>query len=362
MSPSASNQSRLFTFRSAGWVLLLSGLFTAAIVVLALAGALWRSGPPLVGDGRNVDTYGFDLTTCLVARDQIVAGGLRKDALRALVDPPTILGDDVTGINAKLYGKYLVSADRVIGVTVNGESRAYPIQILNVHEIVNDTLGGVPIAVTYNPLCDSAVVFERHVGGETLQFGVSGLLYNSNLLMYDRRPNAQGESLWSQLLCKAIAGPAAESDRRVRVLHASLVSWADWLSGHPQTTVLDLDVKRFKRYQETRSRYNDYLRSSKLMFPVDPPPPVDGPASKDRVLAVEADGMRQVYTVAEVAERANANGSWTTTLGNSTLRFHYRDDPETVVVTSEDSDAALQVIYAFWFAWHAMWPDDVPAQ
>ena len=86
------------------------------------------------------------------------------------------------------------------------------------------------------------------------------------------------------------------------------------------------------------------------------------PASKDRVLAVTADGVRQVYTVAEVAERADANGTWTTTLGNSTLHFHYRDDPETVVVTSEGSDAALQVIYAFWFAWHAMWPQDVPAQ
>lgn len=360
MSPSASNQTRLFTFRSAGWVLLLSGLVTAAIMVWALAGALLRPGPPLVGDRKNVETYGFDLTTCLVAREQLVAGGLRKDALRALVDPPTILGDEVMGINAKLHGKYLVSADRVIGVTVNGESRAYPIQILNVHEIVNDTLGGVPIAVTYNPLCDSAIVFERHVGGETLQFGVSGLLYNSNLLMYDRRPNAQGESLWSQLLCKAIAGPAAESDRRLRVLHASLVSWADWLSRHPQTTVLDLDVKMFKRYQETR--YDEYFQSSKLMFPVDPPPPAEGPASKDRVLAVEADGVRQVYTVAEVAERANANGTWTTILGNSTLHFCYRDDPETVVVTSEGSDAALQVIYAFWFAWHAMWPQDVPAQ
>jgi hypothetical protein len=102
---------------------------------------------------------------------------MRKDALQALVDPPTVAGSDIKRINADQRGKFLVSSDRVIGVSLNGAHRAYPLQVMNCHEIVNDTLGGVPIAVTYNPLCDSVVVFERELDGETLVFGVSGLLY-----------------------------------------------------------------------------------------------------------------------------------------------------------------------------------------
>ena len=202
----------MLTFRSGGWVLLLSGVCTLALFIWAVGGV----GRSLIGEAGDLASYGFDVTTCLIPQDQIVTGALKKDALLALVDPPVIDGDKIPDLNAQLYGKYLVPSDRVIGVEINGESRAYPLLVLNCHEIVNDTLGGVAIAVTYNPLCDSIVVFEREVAGETLEFGVSGLLYNSNLMMFDRRPDAQGESLWSQLLGRAVAGPAAESGATCR--------------------------------------------------------------------------------------------------------------------------------------------------
>ena len=356
MAPDPAPRPRLLTFSSGGWVLLLAGLLMVAEVVWAMGGVFLRAGPRPVGDGRNVETYGFDLSTCLVPRDRIITGGLRKDALRALVDPPVFAGLEVADYNGTLYGKYLVSADRVIGVEINGETRAYPLRVLNCHEIVNDTLGGVPIAVTYNPLCDSVVVVGREVDGEILEFGVSGLVYNSNLLMFDRRPNADGESLWSQLQARAIAGPAAADARTLRVLPASLVRWGDWLAARPQTTVLELDRRMFKRYQETN--YEAYFMSPQLMFPVDPAPPADGLAPKARVVAVTAGGERRVYAYSGIASRCDASGQWTDELGGVALVFEYSADSETVMVAPDPPDAPIEVEYSFWFAWYAMYPED----
>ncbi|MHC4219089.1 MAG: DUF3179 domain-containing (seleno)protein [Planctomycetota bacterium] len=259
-------------------------------------------------------------------------------------------------INRRQRGKFLVTTDRVIGVTVNGESRAYPIQILNCHEVVNDTLGGVPIVVTYNPPCDSAAAFERTANGEILEFGVSGLLYNSNLVMYDRRPSAEGESLWSQLLGRAIAGPAAADDRHLPSLNTALVAWEDWIGAHPDTTVVDRDPRMIKRYKQTN--YDGYFRSPRLRFPVDPLPPADGPKTKDRVVIVSTDTARAVYPLAAIAGQAADDGSLRTALDGTHLHFRYRADPETVIVTAGPGGDAIRAVHSFWFAWHAIHPDD----
>ncbi len=354
MTPRPTNQPRMLTFRSGGWVLLLAGISTLALFIWAVAGI----GHPLIGKPDDVASYGFDLTTCLIPDDQIVTG-LRKDALQALTDPPLVAGREIADINAQMYGKYLVPSDRVIGVEINGESRAYPLLVLNCHEIVNDTLGGVAIAVTYNPLCDSIVVFERDVAGETLTFGVSGLLYNSNLLMFDRRPGATGESLWSQLLGRAVTGPAAEAGLELALRPASVTRWADWLALHPQTTVLALDLKMFRRYQETS--YENYFLSRKLMFDVNPPPPEGELAIKERLLIVEAPDERRVYPLALIARRADPAGRWTDSLGGVDVEFVCTTDPQTVHVAST-SGGNIITRYAMWFAWHAMYPDDEPVR
>ncbi len=355
MTSRPTNQPRLFTFRSGGWVLALAGACTLAILILAVTGIRG----PLIGKHGDLASYGFDLTTCLIPQDHIVTGGLRKDAEQALVDPTVIGGDEITELNAQLYGKYLVPSDRVIGVEINGESRAYPLLVLNCHEIVNDTLGGVAIAVTYNPLCDSVVVCERDVAGETLTFGVSGLLYNSNLLMFDRRPGATGESLWSQLLGRAVTGPAAEAGLELALRPASVTRWADWLALHPQTTVLALDPKMFKRYQETT--YEDYFRSRKLMFDVDPPPPEGELAVKERLLIVEAAAERRVYPLALIAGRADEAGRWTDSLEGVDVEFVCTTGPQTVHVASTNGGNII-TRYAMWFAWHAMYPNDKPVR
>jgi len=275
-----------------------------------------------VGDGHNVATYGFDLSTCLVPRDQIVAAGLPKDGLPALIDPSTVAAATLEP-HAKLSGiRKLLPDDRVIGVVVDGRARAYPLWILAWHEIANDTLGDRPIAVTYSPLCDSAVVFDRRFGAETLEFHVSGLLYNSNLLMYDQHPDGRGESLWSQLQFRAVAGPAAEEGRTLELIPASLVSWGTWLERHPDTSVLLPDERRARVYKN--DPYRGYFANSELHFPVDPLPPGDSYPLKTRI----------------AARRTTAG--WDVSVAEE----------------SEGSTDGL-TIYAFWFAWYASHPETV---
>lgn len=339
-TPAASS----LTLRSGGWVVLVSTVLALGALAWGLRSILSRSASHAVGDGKNVASYGFDLSRCLVSG--IVASGLPKDGLHALVRPAVVPAPDVETVGMR---KLLVSSDRVVGVEVDGHARAYPIRILNWHEVVNDTLGGQPIAVTYSPLCDSVVVFDRQVEGETIELGFSGLLHNSNLLMYDRRGDPRRESLWSQLQCRAVAGPLAASV--LPVLHASLVRWADWRRRHPTTTVINGDPTMEQEYR--RDPYASYYGSDRLRFPVSPAPPVGGLPNKAPVVVVKIEGERRLYTLADIAHRVDRNGLWRTSLGSAGLLFEYRGDPPTVAVTSESHSSNLEVIYSFWFAWYA---------
>jgi hypothetical protein len=352
--PTPPAPSGKVSLAAGGWVILLALILALAILAWQLIPVLRAGGSRAVGDGRNVETYGFDLTTCLIPRDQIIAAHMPKDGLQPLDDPPTMPGRDVAARNEEMRGKYLVPSDRVIGVKLNGQARAYPLRFLNLHEIVNDTLGDVPIAVTYSPLCDAAVVFDRRVGDEILSFGHSGLLYNSNLLMYDRRPDAVGESLWCQLLRRAIAGPATAAEHRLDILPAALLQWGDWLELHPDTDVLAIEEGRLRRYK--KASYTGYFGSDELRFPVDPLPPTNGPPNKTPVLAVLLADQRRVYTLDAIAARADINSQWRTTIADTPLTFFYRDDPPTAWADSPSPD--LRTVSAFWFAWHAMHPDD----
>lgn len=313
---------RMLTFRSGGWILLLAGALMAATLTWHIATIVPTLGGPAIGDGKNVETYGFDLSTCLVPRDLIVAGGafIRKNGMPAMVDPATLPVSRVVD-GSKLAGvQKLTPSDRVIGVVVGGEARAYPLWVLTWHEIVNDTLAGEPILVTYSPLCDAAVVFDRTVDGETIEFRHSGLLFNSNLLMYDQRADDAAESLWSQLQSRAVAGPAAQRAAVLDVRGCLVVPWAEWRERYPDSTVVLPDPERKKVYR--RKAYSHYFGNEKLMFPVRPLPERSGRLLKARVVASRRDG---VWNVSDAADFSPA-----------------RDWSEHATV------------YAFWFAWNAM--------
>ena len=214
----------------------------------------------------------------------------------------------------------------------------------------------MPIAVTYSYLCDSVVVYERRVAGQALQFGLSGLYHNSNPLLFDRREGGQGESLWSQLDGRAVAGPAAAEGQRLTVIPSALIAWEDWRRLHPGTTVMAADPGHRGLYK--REPVPGYLQSDELVFPVTPEAPTDRRARKTRVVVVEAGGQRCVFPLPVLAERADADGRWSTTLGGVPLTFAFRAQPRCAWVRPEPPDAPIDVRYAFWFAWHALHPDD----
>jgi hypothetical protein len=338
-------------------VLLLAAALALGVLGWALSGTLLQRGARPVGDGRHLASYGFDLSTLLVPSERLVPAGFPKDGLPALTRPRVLTPAEADAFAAELRrahaGKFLVGGDRVIGVVVNDVARAYPLRVMNWHEVANDVLGGRPILVTYSPLCDSAVVFRREITGEAREFGVSGLVYNSNLVLYDRRPDAQDESLWSQLGARAIAGPAAAAGCELEILPAAVLPWSAWHAAHPDTTVLAPDPNRMKLYKRS---YDQYLASDELHFPVQPLPPA-GPGLKCPVLALrgkEAGAAWQVYTHADVVARAGAAGSLAVEVGGRAATLRCASQPETLWV--EGADAGVQSVSAAWFAWYAFHP------
>jgi hypothetical protein len=319
---------RLLTFRSGGWVLALG-------VAVAIAGVLWNLAPLFSsprqlarGDGRNPDSYGFDLSTCVVPREKIVSSGLLRDEMPALADPAVIRADEVTR-------SFLVGNDKVVGLHIAGEARAYPLRMLVWHEVVNDTVGGTPVVVTYHPLSEGLAVFDRRLDGEMLTFGVSGLLYQSNLLMYapyvpagaSAPPHNLAATVVSQLQGRAIAG--AHRGEELTLMPFALCRWADWLAAHPETTVLAPIAEEADKYG--RDVYATYTNSETLRFPVDPLPP-PGVPRKARVFAAPGPGG---WTITRLA------------VAPTETRFE--------VVGPSGTKPAVGY-YAYWFAWFATHP------
>lgn len=320
--------ARLFTFASGGWVLALALAIGVAAVAWNLA-PLWRPGrvPPR-GDGRDAASYGFDLATSLVPPGSIVASGFPVDGLPALVDPKTVAIADLPSGEPRM--RYLVGDDKVIGVVLSGEARAYPLRVLAWHEVVNDTVGGVPIAVTYNPLSHGIAVFDRRVGKEALVFGVSGLLYESGLLLYDRRPGPRDESLWSQLQARAIAGPAAAAGRTLEILPVALARWDAWSRDWPATRVLAPIPGEEEK--TARDAYATYAQGETLRFPVDPVPPAGRFPLKTPLFVDMSDAAPKLVPL-------------TPAPGERRLE-----------VVSPSGTRPVRGVYAFWFAWYATHP------
>lgn len=170
----------------------------------------------------------------LVDPSEIISGGPPLDGIPPIDEPKFIRPSEAT---------WLAPQEPVIAIDLNGDRRAYPAQILIWHEIVNDTVGGVPVTVTYCPLCNTGIAFERPtIDGRLLDFGTSGKLYHSNLVMYDR----QTESLWPQALGQAVVGPLTGT--RLEFVPVQMVAWADWRAANPGGKVLSRDTGALRDY------------------------------------------------------------------------------------------------------------------
>lgn len=164
-----------------------------------------------------------DFTRASVPLEQIRDGGPPKDGIPPIDEPTFLAVEQVSE---------LAEDEPVIGLTVAGESRAYPLRVLIWHEIVNDVIADVPVAVTYCPLCNAAIVFDRRLGELELDFGTTGKLRHADLVMYDR----QTESWWQQYSGEAIVG--AHAGRRLAQLPSRLESWATFRERAPSGLVL----------------------------------------------------------------------------------------------------------------------------
>jgi hypothetical protein len=190
-----------------------------------------------------------------VRLEEVVWGGVAKDGIPALVDPRFIAAGDAD---------WLWDGEPVFGVEIGGDIRAYPHRIMDWHEMANDTVGGVPVALAYCTLCGSGVLYETAAAGRDapFEFGSSGLLYRSNKLMYDR----QTHSLWNHFTARPVIGPLVDSGIVLKTRPLAVARWSDWKQRHPATRVLALDTGHQRDYAPGRP-YGNYFGSPGLMFP-----------------------------------------------------------------------------------------------
>jgi hypothetical protein len=271
-------------------------LIAAALAGTVIAGCGGGSAGPeqtSVSEVPHFRTAGWstDFSRHSVPLGEIVPGGPPKDGIPAIDHPKFASTHEAD--------QFLAGREPVAALELGGIARAYPLQILIWHEIVNDVIAGQPVAVTYCPLCNSTVAFRRQVHGRTLDFGTTGNLRNSDLVMYDR----QTESWWQQLTADAVVGKL--TGVRLRVLPSQTLSWDQFRRLHPDGEVLSRDTGYDRPYGTNPYIGYDQPERQPYLFagkPNDALPP------KERVAAVQTgDGAAVVYPFSRLRGEAPVN-------------------------------------------------------
>ncbi len=294
-------------------------------LALAAPGPAAAEEPP---SGPN----GFALTNLRVERGEIRAGGPPRDGIPAVRDPR---------LAEREAAAWLGPGDPVVGVAIGAAAHAYPVHVMERHQLVNDVVGGAPVAATYGPLAGAPRVWDRRVDGNVLEFGVSGLIYNGNFLLYDR----ESESLWVQLTGEAIAGPL--SGKRLRQYRCRQELMRTWAGRHPATRVLALPEPQ--RIDYRHSPYERYWIQNRIPFPVRAEDARFH--AKELVVGVRSGGVARAYL-----------GSLVTAAGG---RAQDRLGEHAVVIDYSSQDGifrwqvpdGVEVTEAYWFAWKAFHPD-----
>ena len=217
--------------------------------------------------------------------EEIVWGGVHLDGIPPLESAPMVAAHNAA---------YLEPEDVVFGVAINGDYRAYPLRIMDWHEMANDEVGGEPVALAYCTLCGAGVLFSRRHRGKVLSIGTSGFLMRSNKLMYDRGTF----TLWNQLTGEPVLGPLAADPEQLDVIPIVTTTWEAWRTANPTTVVLSVDTGHRRDYSPGAA-YGGYFASDDLMFPA---PTADGLAPKDRVFALVLGDAARAYPVPVLVE------------------------------------------------------------
>ena len=247
----------------------------AAVLVLLLSLTWAAVATPAAWRGEWPRT---DFSKHTVPFDEIDSGGPPKDGIPAIDRPRFITQNEAS--------RWLDAREPVIVFERRGEARAYPLQILMFHEIVNDTVGGMPVAVTFCPLCNASIVFDRRVNGAMVDFGTTGKLRKSDLVMYDR----QTESWWQQFTGKGIIGHYAGAT--LEQVPSTIVSFADFRAAYPLGRVLSRETGYFRPYGKNPYRGYDRIGDQPFLFrdAADPRLP-----AMERVLGIARNGKVRIY-------------------------------------------------------------------
>jgi hypothetical protein len=273
-----------------------NALIPAALVAATLSacGGGGASGSGDGGDTPPFSTAGWetDFSTHSVPFDEFIGGGPPKDGIPSIDDPRFVGVDEAD--------EFLDAREPVAILELGPAARAYPLQILTWHEIVNDEIGGEAVAVTYCPLCNSTVAFRREIDGRPVEFGTTGMLRNSDLVMYDRAT----ESWWQQITAEAVVGEL--TGERLEVLPSQILSWEDVQRLHPAAEVLSRDTGFDRDYgANPYTAYDADPESQPFLFEGEPDrslPP------KERVAAIRTgDRSAVVYPFSRLAQEAPIN-------------------------------------------------------
>ena len=234
---------------------------------------------------------------------------------------------------------YLQDDDLLLVLTHNQVTRAYPTRILDRHEIVNDMFASAPVAVTYCPLCGSGLAFDRRHGGQVLEFGVSSLLHNSDLIMYDR----QTESLWQQITGASFAGKSRGG--QLKSLPLTVVEWKSWRQQNPKADVLIVANINTDTY--LKDAYGDYAESDRLYMPVSA---TDARLHPKRVIyAMEIGEQAFAIDSKWLAEK----GHWSDDFNGQDLVVTYAGDG---TVSAKLDGTPVTITRMYWFAWYSFHP------
>ncbi len=344
----------------------------------------WK-GQILGGIDPGFEEFLQDEYASTIRVEEIQWGGVVVDGIPALNNATMISPDEAI---------YLEPEEPVFGISINGDHRAYPLRILDWHEMANDVVGGVPVSLAYCTLCGAGIAYDgRASNGETYTFGSSGFLFRSNKLMYDR----QTRTLWNQLTGEPVLGELVGTGVKLDLLPVVLTSWESWLEQHPDTLVLDVNTG-FKRPYEPGAAYGSYFADTDTMFPVWQRSNLL--ESKDRIYALQVENIPKAYPVAILIEEQVVNdtigdtnivlvaarddvtvrsGPVTTYNAGGEVRAYNREDetfepgsdPDTLLdssgrswqVTEEallgpDGELAPRINghLAYWFGWYSFFP------
>ncbi|MGH7564172.1 MAG: DUF3179 domain-containing protein [Gemmatimonadota bacterium] len=278
---------------------------------------------------------GFDLSDALIPAGEILSGGPPRDGIPALTDPRFETVRQASG--------WMREDDRLLALEVAGEAKAYPLRILVWHEVANDRVGGRPVLITYCPLCGTGMAFDPVVRGKRRIFGVSGLLYNSDVLMYDRGT----ESLWSQIARRAVTGPLRGST--LELLPLVHTTWGRWRREHPNGLVLSRQTGHERDYD--RDPYLIYASDPRATFPVshrDPRLP-----EKELILGIEKEGAVIAFPLSALEEGPRPVRA---RVGPEDVFVYWFRDSWTAFAT-DLKGRRIPATIAYWFAWSAFHPD-----